>query len=266
MKLETYIVNAFADAPGCGNRAGVVVSQQHPPEDAMRFIAADIGASETAFVAPRGKTWSIRWFSLLKEMPLCGHATLAASQVLFQKDSRAAALSFEYTGGTFQVIRRADGTIGMEFPLDDYRQCPMDPVYREFFGNIPFVECIQGVKTKKVVLITCAETDLKLLRPDFNRMAEHHGLYSSGIAITRSSFVYDFETRYFNPWAGVNEDPVTGSVHTLLARYWSSKLDKKKLVAYQNSQRPGELLLTVEEETVEIRGRARIVLRGIFLL
>ena len=62
MELETYIVNAFADAPGRGNRAGVVVSPEHPPEDVMQLVAADIGASETAFVAPEERAWNIRWW------------------------------------------------------------------------------------------------------------------------------------------------------------------------------------------------------------
>lgn len=264
MELESYIVNAFADSPGRGNRAGVVVSPEHPPEEAMQLVAADIGASETAFIAPDGMLWNIRWFSPVKEMPLCGHATLAASRVLFGKEPWSDGLVFRYAGGTLPVRRHADDSIGMDFPLDDYLRFPPDPAFDAFFGPLHLKDCICGLRTKKVILVTGEATDLSAISPDFASMAEYSGLCSSGIAITKASAVYDFESRYFNPWAGVNEDPVTGSVHTVLARYWSEQLKKKSLTAFQKSWRSGQLLLEVGDDAVEIRGKARVVLRGTF--
>jgi len=264
MELETYIVNAFADTPGRGNRAGVVVSPEHPPEDVMQIVAADIGASETAFVAPDETSWNIRWFSPVKEMPLCGHATLAASRVLFGKEPWSDCLVFRYAGGTLPVRRHGDDSIGMDFPLDDYLPCPPDPAFDAFFGPLHLKDCICGLRTKKVILVTGEATDLSAISPDFASMAEYSGLCSSGIAITKASAVYDFESRYFNPWAGVNEDPVTGSVHTVLARYWSEQLKKRSLTAFQKSWRSGQLLLEVGDDAVEIRGKARVVLRGTF--
>ncbi|MBL3538404.1 PhzF family phenazine biosynthesis isomerase [Aminivibrio sp.] len=264
MELETYIVNAFADAPGRGNRAGVVVSPEHPPEDVMQIVAADIGASETAFVAPEERAWNIRWFSPLKEMSLCGHATLAASRVLFGKEPLIDSLVFRYAGGILPVQRYPDDSIGMDFPLDDYMRCPPVAAFDDFFGPLRVTDCICGRRTGKVIIVTDEGTDLRTIAPDFNRMVEYRGLCGSGIAVTKASSVYDFESRYFNPWAGVNEDPVTGSVHTVLARYWSERLEKKTLAAFQNSSRPGELLLTVGDDRVEIRGKARIVLQGTF--
>ena len=74
---------------------------------------------------------------------------------------------------------------------------------------------------------------------------------------------YDFISRYFNPWAGINEDPVTGSVHTLLANYWSNKLNKMDMNAYQASNRSGEISLKLlENDRVRLSGEAVIVLRG----
>ena len=266
MELETYIVNAFADAPGRGNRAGVVLSREHPAEEVMQVLACDIGASETAFVAPEAQSWNIRWFSPLKEMPLCGHATLAASRVLFGKEPWSDLLVFRYAGGILQARRHSDDSIGMDFPLDEYLKCPPDPVFNDFFGPLQLTDCICGQRTKKVVLVASDGTDLADIAPDFRRMTEYRGFCSNGIAITKASSVFDFESRYFNPWAGVNEDPVTGSVHTLLAKYWSDRLNKKCLAAFQSSGRPGELLLSVEDGKVEIRGKARIVLQGTFFI
>ncbi|MDU7966042.1 MAG: WecB/TagA/CpsF family glycosyltransferase [Paeniclostridium sordellii] len=85
-----------------------------------------------------------------------------------------------------------------------------------------------------------------------------------GIGVTcRGNEKYDFISRYFNPWAGINEDPVTGSVHTLLANYWSNKLNKMDMNAYQASNRSGEISLKLlENDRVRLSGEAVIVLRG----
>jgi PhzF family phenazine biosynthesis protein len=73
---------------------------------------------------------------------------------------------------------------------------------------------------------------------------------------------YDFVSRFFAPQSGVPEDPVTGSAHCALAPYWSEKLGKKELVAYQASPRGGELRLRLVGDRVKIGGEAVTVLRG----
>lgn len=86
-----------------------------------------------------------------------------------------------------------------------------------------------------------------------------------GICVTTKSKKYDFESRFFNPWFGVEEDPVTGSVHTVLSRYWKSELKKSNMLAYQCSHRPGILKLVVNDEKVEISGKAKIIINGEFI-
>jgi len=77
---------------------------------------------------------------------------------------------------------------------------------------------------------------------------------------------YDFVSRYFAPWVGIPEDPVTGSAHTVLGVYWQEKLKKSKFFAYQASQRGGEVgveLTTIQDQNrVLLSGQAVIVLRG----
>ena len=73
---------------------------------------------------------------------------------------------------------------------------------------------------------------------------------------------YDFVSRFFAPQSGVPEDPVTGSAHCALAPYWSAKLGKKELIAYQASARGGELRLRLEGDRVKLGGQAVTVLRG----
>jgi PhzF family phenazine biosynthesis protein len=263
MNLEAYLVNAFAEEIACGNPAGVVLHGDPLPDDLMQRIATDLARSETAFVhAARGSdVLRIRWFTPLREVGLCGHATLAAAKVLFGAKGRDRFV-FEYAGGSLPVARSPDGSISMDFPLDDYERIPIEPAWREFFGTPEIEECICGTATNKVVLVLDEAVDLGGIAPDFARMATCSGRCRHGIGITKRSTAFDFESRYFNPWYGVNEDPVTGSVHTLLARYWSDVLGKHDLIARQTSHRPGTLVLRVRDDRVEMEGRAFILLKG----
>jgi len=263
MRVEAFIVNAFTDRLGCGNPAAVVLLDRELPAEAMQTIAFDMNKSETAFVA-RGEAdgaHAIRWFTPVKEVPLCGHATLAASKALHEM-APFETVTFRYAGGLLPIARAEGGAFEMDFPLDDYDVVEAEPAYRSFFPGVGIRECIHGRRTGKVVVRLDDAADLEGLRPDFAAMKGYRGLCSSGIGLTRRSSRYDCESRYFNPWYGVDEDPVTGSVHTLLARYWGRILGTERLRAYQASHRPGELWLRIAGERVKMAGKARIVMRG----
>ncbi|MCG2778358.1 MAG: PhzF family phenazine biosynthesis protein [Desulfobacterales bacterium] len=73
---------------------------------------------------------------------------------------------------------------------------------------------------------------------------------------------YDFVSRFFAPGAGVDEDPVTGSAHCCLGPYWSQRLGKSELTAYQASARGGVIRVRVAEERVYLGGKAVTVLKG----
>jgi predicted PhzF superfamily epimerase YddE/YHI9 len=73
---------------------------------------------------------------------------------------------------------------------------------------------------------------------------------------------FDFVSRFFAPRVGVNEDPVTGSAHCCLTPYWSKRLGKNELVAYQASARGGVLRVRLAGERVGIAGQAVTTLRG----
>ena len=73
---------------------------------------------------------------------------------------------------------------------------------------------------------------------------------------------YDFYSRYFWPWAGTNEDPVTGGTHTFLAPYWAKKLGKRKMKSFQCSRRSGFMEVEIKGEDLCIRSQAVIVFAG----
>jgi len=87
-------------------------------------------------------------------------------------------------------------------------------------------------------------------------------LESSGIIVTSKGSNIDFVSRFFAPKIGINEDPVTGSAHTLLIPYWAKKLNNKNLEAVQLSKRTGYLKCTYLNERVEMSGQAHTYLKG----
>ena len=80
--------------------------------------------------------------------------------------------------------------------------------------------------------------------------------------ITAKGNEVDFVSRWYGPQTGIDEDPVTGSAHALLATYWSSIFNKNDLTAKQLSKRGGQLHCSVKEEKVDITGQAKLYLRG----
>ena len=102
MKMKVLRIAAFCDGDGGGNPAGVVVGQELPSEAEMRRVAAEVGFSETAFAAPAGRGWRVRYFSPESEVPFCGHATIALG----------AALALEHGDGPFALaLNNADITV-----------------------------------------------------------------------------------------------------------------------------------------------------------
>lgn len=262
MRLSAFIVNAFAEDLACGNPAGVVFSEEALPDRTMRDLAADLGKSETAFLTPRGRDYGIRWFSPLKEMPLCGHATLGAARVIFGRERDRTGIEFSHAGGAISARGAGDGFIGLTSPLDGYERIEPDPEWLGLLGLDRAEDCVRGLSTGKVILAARADFDLADLRPDFRRMRARRGPWESGVAVTKPSAAFDFETRYFNPWAGVDEDPVTGSVHTVLAGYWRDRLGRSFLTGYQASRRPGTIRMGIDGDRVELAGKARVVFEG----
>ncbi len=104
MKLPLYQIDAFTSRMFSGNPAAVVLLDAWLPDDALRAIAAENNLAETAFVIRHGEVMPLRWFTPTVEVDLCGHATLAAADVLFRYISREAKrLVFSTRSGNLTV-------------------------------------------------------------------------------------------------------------------------------------------------------------------
>lgn len=270
MSMPIFIADAFTSQPFSGNPAAVVMLKHEIPDEIMAKIAAEMNLSETAFVLiDRPSRFVLRWFTPRAEVSLCGHATIATAHVLFSEYGyKSETIEFETLSGVLRATRRG-AEISLDFPLDN----PVEPktVPAELLASLGlehYVAAFWGQKTNKLVFHVEDELIVRALRPDFQRMSQLALSEVKGVGVTAPGRdKYDFVSRYINPWAGVNEDPVTGSVHTLLAPYWSKLLGKNELFAFQASARGGELhLFTRADGRVDIRGGAVLVVRGEIML
>ena len=109
------------------------------------------------------------------------------------------------------------------------------------------------------VVVLPTEADIRRCQPDFGILK---GLATRGVVITAPGEDCDFVSRFFAPNIGIDEDPVTGSAHCMLAPYWREQLGKRRLTAKQLSKRGGTLLCTVQNDRVLITGQAVLYLIG----
>ena len=274
--LEIYTVDAFTSQPFSGNPAAVcLLTRDHLSSEQKQLIATEMNLSETAFVRPvEGEAdgvFHLQWFTPTCEVPLCGHATLATAAVLFQRSSDAKHFSFRTLSGTL-TAEREGSYINMRFPVADCAredQCgDVSEVVRLAACGLPVAHIAYSSSTCKLLIRlpdTVSREELEGLQPNTAAMLQAHLGRVKGVIVTVRSQTtdYDFLSRYFSPWNGIPEDPVTGSAHTVLARYWGEELGKTTLTARQCSHRGGDVRMrVVGEDSVILAGQACIVTKG----
>jgi len=223
-------IAAFSDGDKGGNPAGIWIGDNLPPAPKMQTMAADVGFSETAFAAPEGGAWRVRYFSPLCEVPFCGHATIALG----------AALALRYGDQTFQlrlnranisVAGRRDGhTIAASLQSPPTWSAPIEPLLRanllqlldysveDLDLNIPPAKIHGGAD--HVVLALKTRNALARMSYDFKRgqeLMEMAGLVT--VALVTSENPQLFHVRNAFAVGGVLEDPATGAAAAAFAGY-----------------------------------------------
>jgi PhzF family phenazine biosynthesis protein len=256
------VIDAFTQKPFAGNPAAVCILREPRSDAWLQAIAREMNLSETAFLWPLAQaTYRLRWFTPKIEVKLCGHATLASAHLIWEQNIEpvTSLLKFETLSGTLTAQYHESGWIGLDFPSNPAEECACPPELRESLQ----VEPLYCARYESGYLVEVADKDALLaIQPDFNLMLRSG--FGRAIVTSRAepSEPYDFVSRFFAPDAGINEDPVTGSAHCILGPYWAWKLGKRELLAFQASERGGELRLTVGDARTILRGQAVTVLRG----
>lgn len=259
MKDMLFQVDAFTEKPFKGNPAAVCLLQKARSDTWMRQFAAEMNLSETAYLVQNGDVWGLRWFTPTTEVDLCGHATLASAKVLFDlhHELRPSPLTFQTKSGALSA-RWADGAIELDFPAMPPRMMSIGGDIEQALG----LSLVRGAFVGSFSLLEAEDPrEVINVQPDFALVSQ---LPLPEIILTAKSAdpAYDFISRFFAPKLGIDEDPVTGSAHCVLAPYWAKRLGKTQLTAYQASRRGGVLHLTLREDRVLIRGDARIIFSG----
>ena len=255
MNQKIYFVDTFTEKTFSGNAAGVVFHKGEIDGNTMQNIAFENNLSETAFINT-AKENEIKFYSPTIEVDLCGHATLASAFIFFNFiDKKATDTIFKSNRGELKVTKKDDSLV-MSLPKDYPRK--IDDIEKISDAlNCQVIEVFRGIDD--FLAIVKDESIVETIDPNIEKIAE---LDSRGLIVSAKGETTDFTSRVFGPNVGVDEDPVTGSAHALLATYWGDVLNLQKMKARQASKRGGELICEVLENNVEITGKAKLYLQG----
>ncbi len=257
-----FQVDAFTDKAFAGNPAAVVLLEAQAETDWMQAVAREMNLSETAFAHPIDGGYHLQWFTPAVEVDLCGHATLATAHILWQTGSVPATerIRFNTRSGWLGADKKGD-LIELDFPSAQVVEADISEEIIQAVGVVPdFV----GISGDKWLFEVVDEKTVRGLTPDFAALRQRKG---RALVVTAPSDApgIDFVSRYFAPWIGIDEDPVTGSAHCMLGPYWSRKLRKNYLVGYQASARGGMVHVRVSADRTYVAGKAVTVFAGTLL-
>ncbi|XQW86263.1 PhzF family phenazine biosynthesis protein [Thalassotalea piscium] len=256
MKLPIYQVDAFSSAVFQGNPAAVIPLTKWLPDELLQKIAQENNLSETAFFMLKAQSVELRWFTPAEEVDLCGHATLATAHVLFEHLAYPHnSINFNTKSGELMVEKSASG-LSMNFPASMPKKCDPPPALINGLNKTNAVEILADFD---YVVVVESEHAVNTLEPDFSAWNK---LDRRGVIVTAKGDTTDFVSRCFYPILNVEEDPVTGSAHCLLAPYWAKQLNKTTLVAKQVSSRSGEVHCQVLGDRVVLTGQCIDYLKG----
>jgi predicted PhzF superfamily epimerase YddE/YHI9 len=256
MTVPISVVDAFTDRAFAGNPAAVCQLDGPAPEAWMQSVAAEMNLAETAFLVPRDAgEWDLRWFTPTVEVDLCGHATLASTHIL------GTPANFHTRSGVLSCGPAGDGWIEMDFPALEPTVAAVDDRLLRAIGTTD-VYTVATSRFDLLVELGSAEA-VRTLQPDF---AALRGLGARGVIVTAPGDVegVDMVSRFFAPGAGIDEDPVTGSAHCVLAPFWAARTGRTTLVGHQASKRGGLVRMRLDGDRVHLGGKAVTVWSGGF--
>lgn len=260
--LSIYQIDAFTDRLFGGNPAAVVPLADWLDDALMQQIAAENNLSETAFfVATPGTDadFHIRWFAPAAEVDLCGHATLASAWVIFNKLGwPGESITLTCKSGLLGVAKKADNWLELDFPHLRTTEVPVPAALKQaIVGAAETVHLVTGGSNYLVELEN--EAAVRALSPDMSLLRK---LGQRGVIVTAPGDHSDLASRYFAPAFGFDEDPVTGSIHSVLTPFWAERLNKSELLAHQVSARGGVLKCQLRNDRVAIAGQAAFYMEG----
>ena len=260
MKIPIIQVDAFTDTPFSGTPAAVCILPEGRDEGWMQDVAREVNLSETAFLQPREDGYNLRWFTPAAEVDLCGHATLAGAHVLWETGRLPLDVQARFhTLSGLLTAERKGNWIELDFPAEPSEPVPAPPGLAEALGATP--RYVGKNRLDDYLVEIESEETVRTISPDLQLL---ESIPSRGFIVTSvaASGEHDFVSRFFAPSVGINEDPVTGSVHCCLGPFWGDRLGKSEMVGYQASERGGLVRVRLNGDRVLLGGQAVTVMTG----
>jgi len=221
---DVYQIDAFTNQPFNGNSAVVIFADDLTDEE-MQAIAKEMNLSETAFISSSDKAdLKLRWFTPAIEVELCGHATIASLHYLAERKiiQRNSSITFETLSGIIECLVD-DDTYYMKLPV---------PIFEEFESRYDDIINILGIEQNDLddqypfilqnngnLFIYVRSLDaVKNLKPNFKelvKLSKEEGEFTevTVFSIETVEAENDAHLRFFAPYYGIDEDPVTGSAN-----------------------------------------------------
>ena len=221
---DVYQIDAFTKQPFNGNSAAVMFADDLTDEE-MQAIAKEMNLSETAFISSSDKAdLKLRWFTPAIEVELCGHATIASLHYLAERNiiQRNSPITFETLSGVIECLVD-DDTYYMKLPVPIFEK--FESRYDEIINTLgieqndlddqyPFILQNNG---NLFIYVRSLEA-IKNLKPNFKelvKLSKEEGEFTEVTVFSRETVEgeNDAHLRFFAPYYGIDEDPVTGSAN-----------------------------------------------------
>jgi PhzF family phenazine biosynthesis protein len=254
--LPIHIVDAFTNRRFAGNPAAVVILQGWLADAHLQAIASENNLAETAFILHEGEFWHLRWFTPKVEVPICGHATLASAWVIFNRlQTETSTVTFSTRKSGLLHVEAVGDRLIMDFPAE-----PPRPSTRSLTAMLGTEPAVVLETDRRLMAVFDDAATVRALTPD---MAAIVALGVHGLIVTApGDGDYDCVSRFFAPGAGIPEDPVTGGAHCVLTPYWTARLGKPEIRAFQASPRGGEMTCRIRGDRVDLEGQCVPYLTG----
>lgn len=254
--MKIYFIDTFTDRLFSGSPAAVVVLDKWYPDDVLINISRENAVPESAFIVKSDAGYHIRWFTHKKEIKLCGHVTLAAAYVVSHflepgcKNTR-----FESLAGEISVLCKPDDVYELTLNPFKLEKIDMTEQLYEVVNSHPD-EVYIG---RDYLLVYNDEQTVKAISPNWNENMDFGGKL---ISVTAKGDTFDCVTRTFVPHNRMAEEEACGSAHCHVVPYWTEKLNKADLKAYQASSRGGTIYCRLQDGKILMSGGCVLYMTG----
>ncbi|OJJ22829.1 hypothetical protein BKI52_00320 [marine bacterium AO1-C] len=264
-----YLLDTFADVPFQGSPTPVCMLSELLDAPTMHQLAQELNAPVTAFVKPSDVEgdFMIRYFTTEGEIPACGHATLGAAFVLLTQETSFNKIKFVTIEGIRPKAQITNDLTYIEYPRFPHTIIDIPPKLLEALGMPTPLTHFYSSELQSLFIELDNPNEVNRIQPNFELLKQSTDDIKEVVVMSKSNDeAFDFILRSFCPWIGINEDPVTGSIHSVLGPYWQKQTNKSDFAVYQASERGGKIFVKTFDDHVALGGHCKILVAGKLLL